>query len=226
MGSRGLKPKQTNSSTKHIKTKPYINKTIRSYIYVKKSNALTKSQYTLDIYISETNPKYNECLHAHHKTINLTFENHSRGKMIGQGKRATRDLLEDPDFVMMETIFPPQGQKRTGGGKAASEEKKSRATSTEKRNKTAAKEKPASTPHFWLGFEAMEKLAIKDESPHNPESNSMKKGRLDKEAAKLITAVHSYPHITQTLFPIVRPDGIEGQHYNLTQLRSEVETNP
>ena len=111
VGSRGSKPKLTNSSTKHIKTKLYINKAIRSYIYVKKSNALTKSQYTLDIYISETNPKNNECLHTHHKTINLTFENHSKEKMTRQGKGAARDLLEDPDFVMIETISPPQGQK-------------------------------------------------------------------------------------------------------------------
>ena len=102
----------------------------------------------------------------------------------------------------------------------------SRATSKEKRNKSVVKEKLASTPHFWLGFEAMVKLAIKDGSPPNPKSNSTKKGRSDKEAAELITAVNSYPHITQTLFPIVTPDGIERQHYNLTQLPFEVKTDP
>ena len=71
----------------------------------------------------------------------------------------------------------------------------------------------------------MEKLAIEEGSSPNPESTNTKKGRSYKEAEELITAVHSYPHFTQTLFPIVRPDGIEGQHYNLTQLPFEVETD-
>lgn len=150
--------------------------------------------------------------------------------MTGQGRGAARDLTEDPDFVMMEANSPPQGQKRNGGSKASSEEKRSRATSSEKRNKSASKEKPSPTPHFWLGFEAMEKLAIEEGTPHSLEPtstpNNTKKGCSDKEAAELTTAVFSYPHVNQALFPLVRPDGIEGQHFNITQLPFEVETDP
>ena len=71
-------------------------------------------------------------------------------------------------------------------------------------------------------------VAIEEGATHNlePTLNNTKKCRSDKEAAELAEAVHSYPHINQTLFPIVRPDGIEGQHYNLTQLPFEVEIDP
>lgn len=102
--------------------------------------------------------------------------------MTGQGKGAARDLMEEPDFAMQEASSPPQGQKRSGGSKAASEEKRTKA-SMEKRYKAAAKEKLAATPHFCLGFEAMEKLAIDEGSSLNPEPPNTKKGRSDKEAA-------------------------------------------
>lgn len=76
----------------------------------------------------------------------------------------------------------------------------------------------------------MEKIAIEEGAPPItkpiPTQNNVKKGRSDKEATELLTAVFSYPHVTQALYPIARPDGIEGQHYNITQIPFEVETDP
>ena len=155
-----------------------------------------------------TKKPYNNYKLCSHKSTKLNYGKHYRGIMTGQGKGAARDLLADPDFVMMDSTSPPQGHKRNGGFKTASEEKRSRAASTEKRNKSAAKEKSVPTPLFWLGFEAMEKLAIEEGATHNlePIANNTKKGRSDKEAAELTEVVHSYPHVNQTIFPIVRPD--------------------
>ena len=127
---------------------------------------------------------------------------------------------------MLDTSSPPQGQKRTGGTKPSSEEKRTKATS-EKRGKSISKEKNQLAPQFWLGFKAMEKLALDEGAPHFIESAPIqKKGRSEKEAAELLTSVFSYPHVGQTLCPLTRPDGIEGQHFNKTQIPIEVETDP
>jgi hypothetical protein len=100
----------------------------------------------------------------------------------------------------------------------------------EKKTKSAPKEKAPVNRCFWFGFEVMEKLAIEEGAPKSfvPASIHalMKNGLSDKEAKELLKSVISYPHVGQTLFPIIRPDGIVGQHYNLTQLPFEVETDP
>ena len=138
-----------------------------------------------------------------------------------KGKGAARDLTSNPDFVMQEMDSPPQGHKRSGGNKASS---------GEKRNKSATKDKLPQTPIFWLGFEAMEKIAIDEGAPLSfepaPIHTLMKKGVSEKEAKELLNAVFSYPHVGQILYPLSRPDGIEGQHFNVTQLPFEVETDP
>ena len=72
----------------------------------------------------------------------------------------------------------------------------------------------------------MEKLALEEGAPLITELASAKKDRSEKEASELLKVVFSYSHVPQTLFPIVRPDGIEGQHFNITQIPFEVETNP
>lgn len=156
----------------------------------------------------------------------LTSDISCRTRMIGQGKGAARILTEDPDFVMLDTSSPPQGQKRAGGTMTSLEEKRTKATS-EKRGKSIPKEKNLLAPQFWLGFEAMEKLAIDEGAPHIIESAPIqKKGRSEKEADELLASVFSYPHVGQTLFPLTRPDDIEGQHFNITQIPFEVETDP
>ena len=147
--------------------------------------------------------------------------------MTGQGKSVVKDLADDPDLVMMEANSPPQGLKRNSGTRNPSAEKKGKTISTEKKGKPATKEKPPKTHPYWLGFEAMEKLVIEEEHilEPTPTPHNVKKGRSDKEVAELLIAVFSYPHTTQTLFPLVRPDGIDGQHFNITQIPFEIETD-
>ena len=142
-----------------------------------------------------------------------------RIKMTGRG--AARDLIADPDFLMRESNSPPQGTKRNGS---------SRTTSAEKKNKPAPRETSAPKRQLWLGFEMMEKLAFEEGAPLSftptPIHNLIKNGFLGSEAKEFLKAVHSYPHVNQTCFPLCRPDGIAGQHFNITQLPFEIETNP
>ena len=84
--------------------------------------------------------------------------------------------------------------------------------------------------NWWLGFDTMEKKALADKIPESfipePISKFMKKGFSEFEAEELLKAVHSYPHVPQTLYPTARPDGLDGQHYNLTQLPFDIATDP
>ena len=152
------------------------------------------------------------------KLLPLTSDISCRTRMTGQGKGAARILTEDPNFVMLDTSSPLQGQKRIGGTRTSSEEKRTKATS-EKRGKSIPKEKNQPAPQFWLGFKAMEKLALEERAPHIIESCPIrKKWRSEIEAYELLASVFSYPHVAQTLFPLIRPDGIEEHHFNITQI--------
>ena len=166
--------------------------------------------------LNKINPKKLKfCLETNNKTSVIPCRN-----MAGRG--AARVLTEDPDFVMTDSTSPPLGQKRIGGNKVTSAEKRSKATSAEKRTRPATKEKTP-PPHFWFGFETMERIAIAEGTS---DMSKGKKIRSEKETAELLTLVFSYPHVGQTLFPLERPDGIEGQHFNITQLPFEVEVDP
>lgn len=91
---------------------------------------------------------------------------------------------------------------------------------------------PTQAPHqnMWLGFEAMEKLA--EENGQEPLfcnetiEDKVTKGIPRAEAAKLKQVSISFPRIPQLLYPSTRTDGIPGQHYNLTEVPSEIPTNP
>ena len=140
---------------------------------------------------------------------------------IQGGRGAARALTVDPDFEMRDIISPPQGTKRSGANKS---------TSAEKKNKSAPKETSTPPKHYWLGFETMEKLAIEEGatpiSTPTPIQSLIKSGFSEKEAKEFQKAVISYPHVEQTCFPLHRPDGIAGQHFNITQLPFEIETDP
>jgi hypothetical protein len=138
----------------------------------------------------------------------MTRQNGNRG--------AIRELAADPDLIMRDVISPRQGTKRSGGSKT---------TSAEKKTKPAPKEKSPPTKQFWLGFEAMEKGAPLSFTP-TPINNLTRSGFSEKEAKEFLKSVLSYPHVEQTCFPLCRPDGIAGQHYNITQLPFEVEIDP
>lgn len=124
--------------------------------------------------------------------------------MTNQGsKGAAKDLTADPDFMIIEANSPPQGIKRSGSTKTIS---------TEKKNKSTPKEAPPPNQHFWLGFEMLEKLALEEGAPLVPiptsVHNLIRAGFPKKEAKDFLKAVHSFPHVAQTCFPLCRNDGV------------------
>ncbi len=141
--------------------------------------------------------------------------------MAGGSKGTARDLTIDPDFIMRDIISPPISTKRSRG---------SRPTSTEKKKKLTLKEAGTPPTNFWLGFDMMERLAIDEGAPHcfTPTSthNLIKSGFSEKEAKEYLNSVHSYPRVNQSCYPLHRPDGIAGQHFNITQLPFEIEVDP
>ena len=84
--------------------------------------------------------------------------------------------------------------------------------------------------NWWLGFDTMEKKTLADKIPEcfipEPISKLTKKGFSEIEAEELLKSVHSYPHVPQILYPTARPDGLDSQHYNLTQLPFDIATHP
>jgi hypothetical protein len=162
----------------------------------------------------------------------------------GSNRGAARDLTANPDFEMRDAISPPQGTKRSGASRSTSAEKKNKTApketasnmtpketpSAEKKTKNAAKEAPAPIMSFWLGFEMLEKLAIEEGAPPaytpTPIQSLIKNGFSEREAKEFQKVVISYPHVVQSCFPLHRPDGIAGQHFNITQLPFEIETDP
>ena len=86
---------------------------------------------------------------------------------------------------------------------------------------------------FWLGIVAMENLAIdeginsKDCSPPMKKEDLIKMGMKESEAEEVSQIKKiAFPHVKQLLYPLERPDGKGGQHFNLTQLPIETEVDP
>ena len=75
---------------------------------------------------------------------------------------------------------------------------------------------------FWLGFEAMEKLA-KEQGLEEFFADRIIRGIPRKEAEELECVSISYPRAPQTLYPSERIDGIIWQHFNIIQLPQEIE---
>ena len=86
---------------------------------------------------------------------------------------------------------------------------------------------------FWLGIVAMEKIAIddgvraKDCSPPTKVEDLITMGIKEAEAEEMsqIRKI-AFPHVKQLLYPLERPDGKGGQHFNLMQLPIETEVDP
>ena len=83
---------------------------------------------------------------------------------------------------------------------------------------------------LWLGFETMEKLAMENgQEPLFYEetiADRITRGISKVEATELEQVSVSFPRIPQLLYPNKRMDGIPGQHYNLTQVPSEIPIDP
>ena len=83
---------------------------------------------------------------------------------------------------------------------------------------------------FWYGYPIMETIAYEAGIPPIPISTPLEEliatGYVASEAAELCSATISFPRVQQKLWPTTRPDGIEGQHINITQLPFDIEVNP
>ena len=98
-----------------------------------------------------------------------------------------------------------------------------------KRKKLTLKETDTPPTNFWLGFDMMERIAIDEGAPHcfTPTStHNLIKSGFSEEAKEYLNSVHSYPRVNQSCYPLHRPDGIAGQHFNITQLPFEIEVDP
>lgn len=75
----------------------------------------------------------------------------------------------------------------------------------------------------------METLAYEAGIPPRSSTKSLeellKAGFIESEARDLLNGRMSFPRVTQKLWPTVRPDHIEGQHFNITQLPFDIEVN-
>ena len=95
---------------------------------------------------------------------------------------------------------------------------------------TGLKDRPRD---FWLGIMTMEKLAIdegvkaKDCRPPTKNEDLIAMGITEGEAEEIsqIDKI-AFPHVKQLFYPLERPDGKCGQHFNLTQLPIETKVDP
>jgi hypothetical protein len=60
---------------------------------------------------------------------------------------------------------------------------------------------------------------------HETVATLVKNGMREKEAKECQTAISSFPYVLQEEWPNSREDGKEGQHFNLTQIPSDVEVD-
>ena len=83
-------------------------------------------------------------------------------------------------------------------------------------------------PPFWLGFQAMNWTNRSKDYPIDKMeliSELIRKGMEIDEATKCQQAIPSFPFVIQEEWPSIRGDGIEGQHFNLTQIPFDVEVD-
>ena len=83
-------------------------------------------------------------------------------------------------------------------------------------------------PHFWLGFQAINWTNRGNGLPmdsHEPVAVLVKSGMREADALECQNAISCFPFVVQEEWPNSREDSKEGQHYNLTQVPSDVEVD-
>jgi hypothetical protein len=81
---------------------------------------------------------------------------------------------------------------------------------------------------LWLGFQALNHIYKQKDMPLDSFETTrelMKKGIDFDEAKEMQKARPSFPYVPQLEWPSKREDGIEGQHFNLTQLPFDIEVD-
>ena len=153
-------------------------------------------------------------------------------QMSSRGKAVHDAIMRSPIDTNMEDIEDTVVIEATQN-KRSQETKKGSSSSKRKKNGeliTGLKDTPRD---FWLGIVAMEKLAIdegvktKDCRPSMKKEDLVARGIPEREAEEMSQLYKiAFPHVQQLLYPLERPDGKGGQHFNLTQLPIETEVDP
>ena len=128
-------------------------------------------------------------------------------------KEKLQALDNDPDVEMFVT------QKRASSS--------SQATSNQKKAKGKSNS-GLKRPPFWLGYQAMNWTNRGKGYPmdaNEPVATLVKNGMREKEAKECQNALISFPFVIQEEWPNSREDGKDGQHFNLTQIPSDVEVD-
>ena len=203
-----------SSYNKHtLKPGPQCISDLRYTIY---SSSLTRhptpqANSWMDIYYVKGKSKNTRSL-----TRNFVFIRMSQRITNSSSSQKYKDRLlaleNDPDIDMFVT------QKRTSSSQATLTQKKAKG----KQNAGFTR------PPFWLGFQALNwtnrgKGLPKDN--HTPIATLVKNGMREKEARECQSTTPSYPFVIQEEWPTSREDGKNGQHFNLTQIPSDVEVD-
>ena len=151
----------------------------------------------------------------------------NRGKAVHEaimGSPIDTNMEDTDDTIVIESPLKLRGHKKAKKGSSSSKRKKNAELVT------GLKDTPRD---FWLGIVAMEKLAIdegikaKDCRPSMKKEELIAMGMSEGEAEEMSQIIKiAFPHVKQLLYPLERPDGKGGQHFNLTQLPIETEVDP
>ena len=158
---------------------------------------------------------------AHSNSVWLQL---SPRNMTGPTKPHTRHHNSNhANDIVMDDITPPS--KRTSPNSTKSLHKKSKSNSP-----IISLYRDPSQMEFWYRYPIMETIAYEAGIPPIPIAIPLDEliatGYVASEAAELCSGIMSFPRVQQKLWPTTRPDGIEGQHINITQLPFDIEVNP
>ena len=207
----------------------HVNSCIRHKIpkLIKQANKCSSLLYKAQLHAQKGGGDKSTTLKNH-----LTNNNHVNQQMANRGKAVHEAIMKSPIDTNMEDTEDTMVIESIQN-KRAQESKKGSSSSKRKKNAeliTGLKDTPK---EFWLGILAMEKLAIdegvkaKDCRPSMKKEDLIKSGISEEEAIEMSQLFKiAFPHVRQLLYPLERPDGKGGQHFNLTQLPIETEVDP
>ena len=201
----------------------------RAYAFISKDFALHTNHFLQTIckhYLSNSQ----NTLHKKHQFyftivyLILYCLQFSPNTMTGATKPHTRHHnSNNTTEIVMEEVMPPSKRTSPNIPKVSHKKSKSHGTSISLYRDTSQME-------FWYGYPVMETIAYEAGIPPFsitiPIDELIASGYVSSEAAELRSASMSFPRVQQKLWPTTRPDGIEGQHINITQLPFDIEVNP
>ena len=215
-------------SNKPTNLVPKANITIHKII--KKDYQINKSSnllYKARLHAQKGRGDESTTLRSHQHSSNLCTQ-----QMSSRGKAVHEAIMRSPNDTNMEeledtTVIEAIQAKRT------QETKKGNSSSKRKKNTELATGLKDTPRDFWLGIVAMEELAAdegvntRDCRPPTRKEDLIKLGISEVEAEEMCHPHKiAFPHVKQLLYPLERPDGKGGQHFNLTQLPIETEVDP